>query len=191
MTALHHVYANEPWVPIPEARHQLLRLERAPGGGHVDLREITAETGRRHPWEVARARFFQRLLAEGGLVNSTRSILDVGRGTPGSRGAWQSHCRQVPPSAAGIGPTASSTAEDSWPPARRRSSQHAVPGAIHGHGAARRDRTCGRRSGVAPLVHESLAVDGWVVISVPANQGLFTAHDTAVGHFRRYLLIRC
>jgi hypothetical protein len=36
------------------------------------------------------------------------------------------------------------------------------------------------------VVHEQLAPRGWVVVTVPAFQALFTQHDRDLLHFRRY-----
>ena len=36
------------------------------------------------------------------------------------------------------------------------------------------------------ILTEMLAPGGWVLVSVPAYQGLFSRHDTALGHYRRY-----
>jgi hypothetical protein len=33
--------------------------------------------------------------------------------------------------------------------------------------------------------------DGWILVSVPAYQSLFTSHDAAVKHFRRYSPHKC
>ncbi len=39
---------------------------------------------------------------------------------------------------------------------------------------------------VTEIVENSLAPGGWVLVSVPAYQSLFSAHDRALQHFRRY-----
>jgi len=39
---------------------------------------------------------------------------------------------------------------------------------------------------VSRIVESRLERDGWVLVSVPAYQSLFTSHDNAVKHFRRY-----
>src|SRR6516165_7618622 len=46
----------------------------------MDLREIPGTTFHRHPWEIARAEFFQRILADAGLLAAPRAVLDVGAG---------------------------------------------------------------------------------------------------------------
>ena len=44
---------------------------------------------------------------------------------------------------------------------------------------------------VRAIVEELLDREGWLLLSVPAYQALFTAHDVALGHFRRYTPARC
>ncbi len=39
---------------------------------------------------------------------------------------------------------------------------------------------------VRDVVDGSLAPGGWVLVSVPAYQSLFSSHDRALKHFRRY-----
>jgi hypothetical protein len=39
---------------------------------------------------------------------------------------------------------------------------------------------------VGDVIDRSLAPGGWVLVSVPAYQSLFCAHDRALRHFRRY-----
>jgi hypothetical protein len=46
----------------------------------MDLREIPDEPSIRHPWEVARLRFFLCLLGDAGILESTTSVLDAGAG---------------------------------------------------------------------------------------------------------------
>jgi hypothetical protein len=44
---------------------------------------------------------------------------------------------------------------------------------------------------VTNIVDTCLGDDGWILVSVPAYQSLFTSHDAAVKHFRRYSPNRC
>jgi hypothetical protein len=44
---------------------------------------------------------------------------------------------------------------------------------------------------VADIVSTYMDDDGWILVSVPAYQSLYTSHDTAVKHFRRYSPNRC
>jgi hypothetical protein len=44
---------------------------------------------------------------------------------------------------------------------------------------------------VRSIVRDLLDKDGWALVSVPAYQWLFTSHDTALHHFRRYSPTQC
>src|SRR5687767_1499205 len=46
----------------------------------MDLHELPDQPFQRHPWEIARARFFCRVLAARGALARPRRILDVGAG---------------------------------------------------------------------------------------------------------------
>src|SRR4051794_16647020 len=46
----------------------------------MDLHELPDQPFERHPWEVARARFFAAVLARHGLREAKRRVLDVGAG---------------------------------------------------------------------------------------------------------------
>ena len=46
----------------------------------MDLSEVSGTNQRRHPWEVARARFFRRVLQDAGVLAAPRAVLDVGSG---------------------------------------------------------------------------------------------------------------
>src|SRR5882672_7609191 len=46
----------------------------------MDLTEVSGKKHRRHPWEVARARFFRRVLQDAGALSVPRAVLDVGAG---------------------------------------------------------------------------------------------------------------
>lgn len=153
----------------------------------MDLRERTAERTGRHPWEVVRAEFFTRLLADHDRLRATR-WLDVGAGD-----AWLSHqlLGRLPPAA-------TVTAWDiNYGPND--------VGEFDGTGgrivlASERPRTRYDRillldviehvedddAFLAGVVADLLEPDGSILISVPAYQSLFSAHDTALGHYRRY-----
>ena len=53
---------------------------RAKVAPFMDLNEVTGASLRRHPWEVARAKFFRRVLADAGLLARPPSVLDIGSG---------------------------------------------------------------------------------------------------------------
>jgi SAM-dependent methyltransferase len=162
----------------------------------VDLIERGDPSARRHPWEVARAGFFLRLLTRWGAAGSR--ILDVGAGD-----AW--FARQLveilPRGAELICWDVNYTADDL-----------SDGGSACDIGTIQRpvltaQLPTGRFDGilmldviehveddvsfVRHLVEGSLVEGGWALISVPAYQVLFTAHDQALRHFRRYSRRQC
>ena len=174
----------QPVVGMPEPTGQ-----EQGGTGHMDLVERQATLVRRHPWELARARFFLRLVDRLGLVSTTARWLDVGSGD-----AWLAEqlrarlpadaslvCWDVNYSDAELAAAASS----------------APPGIV---------MTSARPSGtfdgilmldvvehveddagfVRDVVEGLLAPSGWALVSVPAYQALFSEHDRALRHHRRY-----
>ena len=157
----------------------------------MDLIERPEHVGRRHPWEVARARFFVRLLERTGVLADAAGlggVLDVGAGdawlaeqlravlAPEARLAcWDIHYPDDhPPSSA----TGSGVIEFSpTRPAGRFGAVLMLDVVEHvEHDVAF----------VADNVEASLAPGGWVLVSVPAYQSLFSDHDRALRHFRRY-----
>jgi trans-aconitate methyltransferase len=150
----------------------------------VDLRERRTDP-QRHPWEVARSRFFRRVVADV-LPQRPTTVIDVGAGDgwfatqlladlpPGARiTCWDAHytsadlLENVP---TGLLRTATA------PPYR---APLVLALDVIEHVA---DDNAFVRDEIAPLV----ADDGVLVVSVPAHQMLFTSHDTALGHHRRY-----
>jgi hypothetical protein len=160
----------------------------------LDLKEFLTNTSScRHPWEISRARFFVRLVrrflrAGPSPASAPKQALDIGSGDMWLAGQILA---ALP---AGSGMTcvdASYTPEIS---ARLRrlypniESFTKVPGARHydlltlldvvEHVENDRD--------FLEFVKDHIQAHGLIVISVPAFQSLFTAHDTWLGHFRRY-----
>ena len=154
----------------------------------MDLIERPAEFVRRHPWEVARARFFLRLLDRLGCVSTTVGWLDVGAGD-----AWfAGQLRAVLPHTARL---------VCWD-VHYGDAELSAPAPDTGGIELTAKRPPGRFEGVMMLdviehveddvafvtdvVRHSLADTGWVLVSVPAYQGLFSDHDRALKHYRRY-----
>ena len=155
----------------------------------MDLSEARGGFARRHPWEVARAKFFRKLLREQGLVDTPRTAIDIGAGdgyiaktlfaelAAGSRMV----CYDVNYTDADL-------------------DNYARP-AIDGLTFVRQ-RPSGRfdlmlfldvlehvaddHAFLKEMVGEALAPGGTIVVSVPAWQGLFGTHDEALKHYRRY-----
>jgi hypothetical protein len=154
----------------------------------MDLIERPGSVVRRHPWEVARARFFLRLIRRLGLYEATEGWLDVGAGD-----AWfaQQLLAQLP---SGTGLACWDT---HYPDERPPEWADGVPGIEFSA-----VRPTGVFGGILMLdviehveddvgfvrdvVDRSLAPGGWVLVSVPSYQGLFSSHDRALKHFRRY-----
>jgi SAM-dependent methyltransferase len=160
----------------------------------MDLAEVPGVSFRRHPWEVARARFFRRVYDEAGLLSAPRTVLDVGAGDG-----------YVARTLAAALPVGSSVvcfdAHYSDPDLAQYTAT-----ATTGLSFVRQQPT--RRFDVlmlldvlehvpddyaflGDLVRENLAPGGSVVISVPAWQPLFSRHDEALKHYRRYSPAAC
>ena len=152
----------------------------------MDLREASSAGSRRHPWEVARFRFFARALRDAGVLAQARRVLDVGSGD-----AWFSRgLLPLLPQGARI------DCVDSEYDAQALAAEQPPGLALH------RTRPEGKYDLIVLLdvlehvrddaaflrefVDEALVDGGRVLISVPAWQPLYTAHDTFLQHFRRY-----
>jgi SAM-dependent methyltransferase len=155
----------------------------------MDLTEVPAGTFRRHPWETARARFFRRVLADAGLLAAPRAVLDVGAGDG-----------FVARTLLATLPVGSEVVcyDTNYQDADLR--RFASPGQT-GLSFVRERPT--RRFELILLldviehvaddvgfllsfVTENLAPGGSVLVSVPAWQALYSGHDEALAHFRRY-----
>lgn len=159
----------------------------------MDLAERNPTAIARHPWEVSRCHFFVSLLKQLG-VTDTRRWLDVGAGD-----AWLAQQLK-----AVLRPEATITC---WDP------NYAEGDLVSGVLADGDElvltvtRPAGLFDGVMMLdvvehveddrrfvgeiVRDTLAPDGWVLVSVPAYQILFSEHDRMLKHFRRYSPRQC
>ena len=151
----------------------------------MDLRERLANE-QRHPWELARARFFRARVGEHAALDSVQRVLDVGAGD-----GWFAHeLRSDLPAQATI---------VCWD-VNYRSADLATP---TGPGIVRTaDAPTGTFSIVTVLdvlehiddaeafladdVVPRLAPGGTAVFSVPAHEWLFSDHDRMLMHHRRY-----
>jgi hypothetical protein len=152
----------------------------------VDLVEQAGTFTKRHPWEVARAEFFLRLLSRRGLLDTGTNWLDVGAGD-----AWfAGQLRRL------LSPAANLTCWDinySQKDLATRGEEGMIFVA---------DRPTDRFDRVIMLdviehvdedvdfvhgiVNDLLAEDAVVLVSVPANPALFSSHDRTLSHCRRY-----
>jgi SAM-dependent methyltransferase len=149
----------------------------------MDLRERGAGVAR-HPWEVARSRFFRALIASHVDLDAVATVLDAGAGD-----GWFAHEL--------LADLGAETVVTCWD-VNYRSADLAAPA------DPRITRATARPDGTFDLV---LALDvlehlddaeafvatqlvpvlgGPLVVSVPAHPALFSAHDRMLEHRRRY-----
>ena len=154
----------------------------------MDLKEAGCSTGGfRHPWEVARAEFFKRLARRQGQGSLARTVLDMGSGD-----AWLAReLLTALPAGSSVHCVDASYDQDMLKQGLvvgLSKSQEVPKGQkfdwiflldVVEH--VREDRLF-----LQNLVKNHLRTDGLVVISVPAYQSLYSAHDTWLEHFRRY-----
>jgi SAM-dependent methyltransferase len=157
----------------------------------MDLREMSDDTGgeERHPWEVARARFFCDLLARRGVLATPLRVLDAGAGDGYLAGRLAS---MLPPG----GSVVCFDPEYTDQHLRRLRGNASAPIAFVRdipEGAFDLlllldvvEHVADDSAFIAALVGEHLRGAGLVLISVPAWMALFTRHDVALGHHRRY-----
>jgi SAM-dependent methyltransferase len=162
----------------------------------MDLHEVPGTPFRRHPWEVARARFFARVVQAAGCFEHPCQVLDVGAGD-GFLG--RQLLREMSPGSAVVCVDPHYTDQD-------LAAFGDPPGLTAGL-SFQRTRPAGRfdvvllldviehvqddHAFLAEIVTESLAPDGIVLVSVPAWQFLFSQHDVELKHFRRYHPAAC
>ncbi len=160
----------------------------------MDLNEVPATPFRRHPWEIARARFFGKVVADAIPAGAPARVLDVGSGDG-----------YLARSLLGGIPVGSSvTCVDSnytdaelqrfaSPPIVGLSFARARP-------AERFDvillldvieHVADDRAFLDEILGGSLDANGLVVVSVPAWDLLYGKHDLALKHFRRYQPAQC
>jgi hypothetical protein len=154
----------------------------------MDLLERDGEVVSRHPWELARSKFFVRLIRRFAPASRDVRLLDVGAGD-----AWFS-AQLVDTLPAGSRITCwdvNHSEKDLSLYARHSSSLTLTaeqPDDKYG-GILMLDVVEHVEDDigfVSRIVESRLERDGWVLVSVPAYQSLFTSHDNAVKHFRRY-----
>src|SRR5262245_4275924 len=154
----------------------------------MDLRERGAAT-RRHPWEIARARFVLETLIGSGVLPPSPRILDVGAGDAFVAGlvasrlagarvvAWDAHFSDRDlESLAGLGFEV--VREQPKGPFDAVLLLDVLEHVEDDHGFLARIA-----AGSAP--------GAVFLVTVPAWPGLFSAHDLALGHFRRYTPAAC
>ena len=149
----------------------------------MDLREAPQHQFRRHPWEVARLRFFRRVLEHHGLPRQADRIVDVGAGD-----AWFSRqLLQFLPAEASITCWDSGYFPATPAPEPRLSFSREPPEGPFGL-ALLLDvlEHVADDAGFLALVLERVQAGGAVLVSVPAWNRLMSSHDAALAHYRRY-----
>jgi 2-polyprenyl-3-methyl-5-hydroxy-6-metoxy-1,4-benzoquinol methylase len=151
----------------------------------VDLSERSGSVTRRHPWETARVTAVQQIVA--GLGLERPRVLDVGSGDGYLVQALHRALRFADVVAQDIHLTDALAAELSRPgvefvreltdPSYRADLILLMDVLEHVESPV---------DFLAQLARERLSPDGRIVITVPAFQLLFTDHDRALKHFRRY-----
>jgi hypothetical protein len=148
----------------------------------------------RHPWEVARAEFFLRLLERHGLLESGDDWLDAGAGD-----AWFARqLRRV------VRPAATITCWDiKYTPEdleAEGSTETQVINFVADRPSSRFDRILmldliehveDDVGFVTATVDDLLVDNGLVLVSVPAYQALYSSHDRTFHHYRRYSPVGC
>jgi hypothetical protein len=149
-----------------------LDLVEATSGGQV----------RRHPWEEARFRFFRRILDRAKLLRDGAELLDVGAGDAwfASRLAAES----------GVVPNCWDSGYEARPipvPAGVRLSAREPEGRFEVVLALDVLEHVDDDAGfLGKIVRDRLASGGALLLSVPAWPSLYSAHDAALRHVRRY-----
>jgi len=149
----------------------------------MDLRERPGQDAARHPWETARFDFFLRVLADAQAL-SARRVLDVGSGD-----AWFARRLLVhlPPDArvtcwdSGYADLDAALAEPMTLRAVRPASAFDLVTALDVLEHVKDDRAF-----LQQIVEENLAPGAHLLVSVPAWPWLYTTHDAALLHHRRY-----
>lgn len=154
----------------------------------MDLSERDPANLNRHPWELARSRFFRSLIARHTDVAALGTVLDVGAGDGWFAGELVGdappECRFV---CWDVNYTADDLAEPPSPEGGVERVAEPPPGQfdlillldVIEHID---DDDAFLRTEIVPRLHDRSVI----VVSVPAYQHLFSSHDTALGHRRRY-----
>jgi len=153
----------------------------------MDLKELPTRSFARHPWEIVRADFFLRLLGER-VTGQGGAALDMGAGD----GYFAQRLLANSPSVERL--TCFDLAYDAaWLQAKAARDPRLTFTATKPEGSYSlvlmldvlehmEDDLAALRDTVSSL----LAPGGWLLVSVPAGQMLFSRHDELLGHKRRY-----
>jgi SAM-dependent methyltransferase len=182
----------------------------------MDLNEVPGAPFRRHPWEVARARFFARVVESAGCFERACRVLDIGAGdgflgrqllakmaeaeTEGRRRhAGGAAAETFEPDDGGSVACfdAHYTDEDlarfADPPTRDLTFHRRRPGGAFDLILLLDvlEHVADDRAFLSEMVASSLGPGGAALISVPAWELLYGRHDVELKHFRRYSPAGC
>lgn len=155
----------------------------------MDLRELPDTPFSRHPWEIARARYFVRLARENVPNGQRLGVLDVGAGD----GYLASELVRSLPEGSTVTCFDTHYSDEQLAAFAARS-----PGGLRFTRVLAEERfdllmlldvvehVADDRDFVSRLVDSHLRPGGRVLVSVPAWRALFTRHDVVLGHHRRY-----
>jgi hypothetical protein len=154
----------------------------------MDLLERSSAIVTRHPWEMARSKFFIRLLRRLAPAAPEARLLDVGSGD-----AWLAAqlADSLPMGSHITCWDVNYTPDDLIAYSNRSASLTLTTDepATKFNGILMLDvveHVAHDVEFISGIVESRLHHDGWVLVSVPAYQRLFTSHDSAVKHYRRY-----
>ena len=153
----------------------------------MDLKELPARAFARHPWEIVRAEFFLRLLRER-TTGQALSALDIGAGD----GYFAERLLAGCPTVARL--TCFDVAYDgTWLQGKAAGDPRLTFTAQKPAGPYDLvlmldvlEHMEDDQAGLRDAASSFLKPGGWLLLSVPAGQGLFSHHDELLGHKRRY-----
>ncbi|MBV9949650.1 MAG: class I SAM-dependent methyltransferase [Myxococcales bacterium] len=153
------------------------------------MRELPTTPFQRHPWEVARARFFVDIVRSRTRDADPVAVLDVGAGDGYVSGEL---LRALPPGSRVVCFDANYTSEH-----LRRLNERAPAGLTYSRECRVRDvdwlllldvieHVAEDVALLEDLTRERLRPGGHALVSMPAWPSLFSDHDAMLGHYRRY-----
>ncbi|MCB9638163.1 MAG: methyltransferase domain-containing protein [Myxococcales bacterium] len=154
----------------------------------MDLKEARMEGARRHPWEIARARTLARIVD--GLSLSPRRVLDVGCGDGFTAAEVCGGGEDL--SWVGVDPALTEEEIEQLSGRYAQASFVRDLGELEQHSFSLLllldvlEHVPDDVGLLRDYVGRALRDDGYVLVTVPAFQSLFSSHDTFLAHYRRY-----
>jgi SAM-dependent methyltransferase len=153
----------------------------------MDLKELPTRAFARHPWEIVRADFFLRLLGAW-VTGQDKSALDIGAGD----GYFAERLLAGLPAVARL--TCFDLAYDApWLQGKAAGDSRLLFTATKPAGKYDLvlmldvlEHVEDDRGALRDAVSSFLSPGGWLMLSVPAGEKLFSRHDELLGHKRRY-----